>query len=146
MRARDRVVGIVLGILLGAGIVAAFVFYGSEQTIDSASLNSGSTHAKGGGGQGHSNPPVHTVNVTGCAPPASGAPTFDYRPGDLVRLRIVSDAACGTLELVGYGGSQDLPAGQTTMRFKAEKRGNYPLIVVASHIGVADIRVGVSPF
>ena len=34
MRARDRVIGILLGLLLGLAIVIAFVFLGSEDTID----------------------------------------------------------------------------------------------------------------
>jgi hypothetical protein len=39
LRARDRAIGILLGLLLGIAIVAAFVFLGSEQTIDDPSLS-----------------------------------------------------------------------------------------------------------
>jgi hypothetical protein len=35
----DRIVGIVLGILIGVAIVAAFVFLGSRSTIDSPSID-----------------------------------------------------------------------------------------------------------
>jgi hypothetical protein len=35
----DRIIGIVLGIVLGIGIITAFVFLGSEGTIDAPSLN-----------------------------------------------------------------------------------------------------------
>ena len=35
----DRTVGIVLGILLGIGIITAFLFWGSEDTIDAPALN-----------------------------------------------------------------------------------------------------------
>jgi hypothetical protein len=41
MRARDRAIGIVLGVVLGLAIVIAFVFLGSGETIDDASINSG---------------------------------------------------------------------------------------------------------
>ncbi len=34
MKTRDRLIGIALGLLLGLGIVTAFVFLGSESTID----------------------------------------------------------------------------------------------------------------
>jgi len=35
----DRVIGIVLGIVLGIGIITAFLFLGSEETIDAPALN-----------------------------------------------------------------------------------------------------------
>ena len=37
----DRIIGIVLGILLGIGILTAFLFWGSEDTIDAPALNDG---------------------------------------------------------------------------------------------------------
>jgi len=36
---RDRVIGVLLGILLGIAVVVIFVFYGSEQTIDAPSID-----------------------------------------------------------------------------------------------------------
>ena len=41
MRARDRAIGITLGILLGLAIVIGFVFLGSEDTIDDPSISGG---------------------------------------------------------------------------------------------------------
>lgn len=38
-RVGDRAIGVVLGILLGIAIVAAFVFLGSGETIDAPSLD-----------------------------------------------------------------------------------------------------------
>ena len=35
----DRIIGIVLGIVLGVGIITAFLFIGSEDTIDAPALN-----------------------------------------------------------------------------------------------------------
>jgi hypothetical protein len=43
VRARDRVIGITLGILLGLAIVIGFVFLGSEETIDDPSISGGTT-------------------------------------------------------------------------------------------------------
>ena len=41
MRARDRAIGIALGVLLGLAIVIAFVFLGSGETIDDPSISGG---------------------------------------------------------------------------------------------------------
>jgi hypothetical protein len=43
MRARDRVIGILLGLLLGLAIVTAFVFLGSEDTIDNPDISGNGT-------------------------------------------------------------------------------------------------------
>jgi hypothetical protein len=43
MRARDRAIGIILGLLLGLAIVIVFVFLGSEDTIDDPSISGGGT-------------------------------------------------------------------------------------------------------
>ena len=48
MRWHDRVIGIVLGLIVGVGIVTAFVFVYSEQTVDAPSIS-----GNGGGGQAH---------------------------------------------------------------------------------------------
>ena len=136
----DRLVGILLGVILGAGIVTAFVFWGSEDAIDNAAIGNGNGtkahHAPAGP------PPIQTVHVIGGAPPETGAPTFDYRPGDRVRLRIESDGTVA-LEVVGLGIDRTVTGGQPTLiEFKATKAGNFPIIVTASHIGVANVRVG----
>ena len=69
----DRVVGILLGLVLGVAIVAGFVFLGSEDTIDAPSLG-----GNGGRDGAPAQPPVRTIEVIGGMPPQSGAPTFDY--------------------------------------------------------------------
>ena len=145
MRWRDRVIGIVLGLIVGVGIVTAFVFVYSEETVDAPSISrdGGGGQAHGGGGGGKPSPPsVATVRVIDGAPPASGPAQLDYDKGDLVRLRVISNGTVG-VELVGYGIERTIEAGTPgTIRFKASKPGNFPLVVTASHIGVAEIRVG----
>jgi hypothetical protein len=39
VKAADRTIGVVLGLLLGIAIVIAFVFFGSGETIDAPSLS-----------------------------------------------------------------------------------------------------------
>ncbi len=144
MRWRDRVIGIVLGLIVGVGIVTAFVFVYSEQTVDAPSIsgNGGDGQARGGGARKPSPPPVATVRVIDGAPPASGPAQLHYGKGDLVRLRVISNGTVG-VELMGFGISRTIEAGNPAMiSFKASKPGNFPLVVTASHIGVAEIRVG----
>ncbi len=144
MRWRDRVIGIVLGLIVGVGIVTAFVFVYSEQTVDAPSIsgNGGGGQARGGGAGKPSPPPVATVRVIDGAPPASGPAQLHYGKGDLVRLRVISNGTVG-VELMGFGISRTIEAGKPAMiSFKASKPGNFPLVVSASHIGVAEIRVG----
>jgi hypothetical protein len=148
---RDRLFGIAAGLILGIAIVTAFVFLGSEQTIDAPGVN-GEAAGHGAAAPDRTAPPsrkpappkaapVATVRVIGGAPPASGPARLDYRRGQRVRLRVVSDQAVD-LELLGYGVSRSAAAGQATpIAFAATKSGNFPLIVTASHIAVAQIRV-----
>jgi hypothetical protein len=138
----DRLIGIVLGVVLGAAIVTAFVFWGSEDTIDKAAIGDGGRNG-GAVHQAPRVPPVETVTIIGGMPPTdTGAPTFDYRTGDRVRLSIESDATV-VVEVFGYGIDRTVPAGEPTLvEFKAAKPGNFPVIVPASHIGVANVRVG----
>ena len=142
---RDRIIGIVLGVILGIGVVVFFVFVYGDRTVDAPSLSSGSnggTVAPGGAAPRQSPPPVATVRVVSGAPPASGPAELHYRRGDLVRLRVTSDLE-EPLSLLGYGITRTAPAnGAATIRFKATKGGNFPLIVTASHIAVARITVG----
>lgn len=144
MRWGDRIVGIVLGVILGAGIVTAFVFLYSEQTVDAPSISNhrAGTGKEGANGRDGGPPAVATVRVIGGAPPASGPAELQYRKGQLVRLRVVSDASVD-LDLLGFGIGKTVPAGQPALiSFKASKQGSFPLVVTASHIDVARIAVG----
>jgi len=146
MRWRDRLIGVVLGAILGIGIVTAFVFLYSEQTVDAPSLAGGHGAGSGGGGRSHHEPPpVADVSVIGGAPPSSGPVELHDGRGGLVRLRVISDASVD-VELLGYGISRTVVADQPELiRFNASKAGNFPLIVSASHIDVARITVGRPP-
>jgi hypothetical protein len=42
LRARDRAIGIALGVLLGLAVIIAFLFLGSRDAIDSPDLSGGS--------------------------------------------------------------------------------------------------------
>ena len=146
MRWRDRVIGIVLGLILGVGIVTGFVFIYSEETVDAPSISAeGGGEAQGGGGASGAPPPVATVRVIDGVPPASGPAELRYRRDELVRLRVVSDATVA-VELLGYGIDRTVAAGEPALiRFKASKPGSFPLVVAASRIDVARITVGAPP-
>src|SRR5204863_9767820 len=91
---------------------------------------------------GNARPPVARVRVIGGTPPSSGPAELHYRTDDLVRLKVVSDLE-QSVELLGYGISRVVPANRPTpIRFRASKTGNFPLILTASHIGIARITVG----
>lgn len=143
MRWRHRVVGIVLGLILGIGVVTAFVFVYSEDTVDAPSISRTPADAGSGGARrGRQPAPVATVRVINGAPPPDGPAQLHFRPGEVVRLRVVSDGTVA-VQLVGYGIARTVQAGKPALiRFKASKPGNFPLVVAASHIGIADVRVG----
>ena len=146
MRWRDRVIGVVLGLILGVGVVTGFVFIYSEETVDAPSISGGGGDEARGDGQGSgSPPPVATVRVIDGAPPASGPAELHYRRDEVVRLRLVSDAMVD-VQLMGYGIDRTVAAGKPALiRFKASKPGSFPLIATASRIGLAEIRVGGPP-
>jgi hypothetical protein len=152
VRWTDRILGVALGLILGAGTVVVFVFVYSEQTVDAPSISDEGQAARAGGdgpGSGPAHPrnggparlPPQTVRVIGGAPPPSGPAELHYRKGQPVRLRIVSDQPV-SLQLLGYGPPFTAEADQPTVRrFKAAKAGSFPLVVVPSHIDVATITV-----
>jgi hypothetical protein len=140
---RDRSIGIVLGLILGVGLVTAFVFWFSEETVDAPSIsNPGKSEPRGARAKRDSTPPVADVRVIGGTPPASGPAELHYRKGDLVRLRVFSDTTQG-VELLGYGITRSVPAGGPILiRFRASRAGNFPLVLTGSHIDIARITVG----
>jgi hypothetical protein len=150
VRWTDRILGVVLGIILGVGVVAVFVFVYSERTVDAPSI-SGTAKENGGQAGGRQAPrtrpssgeaPLATIRVVAGAPPPSGPPVLQYRKGDQVRLRIISDETV-LLQALGLGISVTAPAGRpVTREFRASEAGDFPLVVAASHIDVARISIG----
>jgi hypothetical protein len=144
---KDRAIGVVAGVVLGIAIVVVFVFFGSEGTIDAPRISHGATttttrtHPKPN--PKPSGPKIVRAKVTiaGGAPPTSGPAQVVAHQNDSVKLEVSSDASVG-VELLGYGIATTIESGKpSVISFKAAKTGNFPLIVSASHIAVAQIRV-----
>jgi hypothetical protein len=143
----ERGVGIVVGVVLGVGIVAAFVFLGSEETIDAPRISGiEGDSAQGLAGERGSappprsqRPPIATVRVEGVAPPESGPARLEFRRGSTARFRVVSDAPV-TIDVLGYGISEPVESGDV-ISFRATRVGQFPVVVSGSNIGVATVRV-----
>ena len=146
---RDRAIGIALGVALGAGVVVAFVFYLSDETVDAPSLSGEPAPAPERARDARPEaddrrdgaPRVATIRVVGGAPPPGGPAELSYRRGQLVRLRVVSDLPV-ELELTAYGLRRLVPADSpTAIEFEASRPGTFGLIVADSHIEVARMTV-----
>jgi hypothetical protein len=137
-RAIERVVGILLGICLGIAVVAAFVFLGSEGTIDAPRI-AGVAEQPRPGLPLPSGSPIPVVRVIGGAPPASGPVHLRATRGERVRFRVVTDVPVG-IEIPGYGVNEIVDSGQK-VSFRAARTGQFPVIVSASHIAIATVEV-----
>jgi hypothetical protein len=142
------VLGIVVGLVLGIAVVAAFVFLGSEGTIDApriSGVNTGKPPLAKPSATLKSQPaPAHahatpTVRIIGGAPPPAGPAMLHFKLGERVRIQIDTDAPVG-IEIPGYGISQTIETN-SVLAFKAEHAGQFPMIVAISHIGVAELSV-----
>ena len=135
----DRVIGVLLGLLLGIGVIVVFVFKGSEGTIDApriSGINTGVPRA----GLPLGGPRLQLVRVIGGAPPQSGPVRLDFKQGHRARFLVDSDAAIG-IEIPGYGITRTVGQGRTQVSFKASKHGQYPVVVAGSHIDIANLNV-----
>ena len=136
----DRIIGIVLGLALGIGVIVVFVFEGSEETIDAARI-SGIEGGRSSPGQQQGGPArVPLVRVIDGKPPPSGPVQLDFRQGQTARFVVGSDQAV-EIEIPGYGVTRTVEPGRTLVAFRATKRGQYPLVVSASKIDIASLRV-----
>jgi hypothetical protein len=141
-RRLDLVVGITLGIALGIAIIIVFVFFGSEGTIDApriSGVNTGKPAPRPRPTPLPPSAPIPTVRVLGGAPPPSGPVRLRFRRGEQVRFRILTDAPVG-IEIPGYGVDQTVES-RALINFRARRAGEFPVIVAASHINVAELRV-----
>ena len=134
----DRALGIVLGIALGIAVIIAFVFYGSEQTIDAPRISGGHIRQSQGGHAGRSRVPL--VPVVNGAPPPRGPVRLDFKQGKRAVFVVDSNAPV-TVAVPGYGIQRALGRGRSTVAFTAPKSGQYPLVVVPSNIDIAVLRV-----
>ena len=141
---RDRIIGIILGVALGVGVIVAFVFLFSEQTVDAPSLSgaqppAASNHGSGPSPQG--DPPIATVRITDGEPAAGGPPALLYRQGEEIRLSVVSDTTLD-VELTGYGLTRTIPAQEATeIDVRATRPGPFSLVVARSDLTVARVTV-----
>jgi hypothetical protein len=134
----DRTIGVVLGLALGIGVIVVFVFEGSEGTIDApriSGIEEGANQGQpGGGGR------VQLVRVIDGKPPPSGPVRVDFKQGEEARFLVASNEATG-IEISGYGVSRTVGPGRTLVSFRAKKSGQYPILVSASKIDIATLRV-----
>jgi hypothetical protein len=134
----DRGIGIGLGILLGIGVVVVFVFFGSEGTIDApriSGVDTGKPPLRATHGR---RPPL--VVVRGGAPPPSGPAQLRFRQGSPLRFRVDSDIPIG-IEIPGLGVSRSLGSGTSILTLTRVRPGQFPVIVAASHIAIATLRI-----
>jgi hypothetical protein len=142
-RRLDLAVGITLGALIGVAVIVAFVFFGSEGTIDApriSGIDTGKPAPKSKPApKPRPLPAVPVVRVIGGAPPPAGPARLRFYRGERIRFRIDTDAPVG-IEVPGYGIAETVESG-TVVSFKADRAGQFAVVVAASHIGIADLRI-----
>jgi hypothetical protein len=165
----DRIVGILVGVVLGLGVLVYFVFVHSEGTIDAPSIDEGGKPAatapahprsseepaegepsgggqNGGGrstddGKGKGNgKPIPVVEVVGGAPPTgSGPKQLHFKQGERARF-VLETSEPFSFEIKGLGITESIE-NTATISFNATKAGQFPVIATATLIGVADIQI-----
>jgi hypothetical protein len=152
----DRILGIVLGLVIGLGVLVYFVFVHSEGTIDAPKVHEAgqtttapesSLPAHPGSPEEPAKPPtkkqpkqVPVVKVIGGAPPTdSGPKLLTFRKGEKVRFEIDTDEPF-SFEIRGLDIKQSI-AESSIIAFKATKVGQFPVIASATLIGVADLQI-----
>jgi hypothetical protein len=143
-RRLDYAVGIAAGVVLGIAVIAAFLFLGSEGTIDAPRISGVDTgkperSRPQPAPKPHPAPSIPTVQVIGGAPPPAGPARLRFHRGDRVRFRVETDAPVG-IEIPGYRIAETVESG-AVVSFEARRTGQFPVIVAASHIGIAELRV-----
>jgi hypothetical protein len=149
-----------VGIILGLGVLVYFVFVHSEGTIDAPKITGDgggptSTRPATAAGSpesphrpGSGEPPVSrrphrqlpVVKVIGGAPPTgSGPKKLEFRVGEKVRFEIDTDEPF-SFEIRGLDIKQSIE-GSSTISFKAQTAGQFPVIASATLIGVADLLI-----
>ena len=153
----DRIVGILVGVVLGLGVLVYFVFVHSEGTIDAPNINGGAAagqtttatqpESTTPAPQPEENKPpkkqpepVPVVKVIGGAPPTdSGPKQLTFRKGEKVRFEIDTDEPF-SFEIRGLKIEQSIQRS-SIISFKAKEAGQFPVIATATVIGVADLLI-----
>jgi len=152
----DRIVGIVVGLLLGLGVLVFFVFFNSEGTIDAPKISGveigkppvdstpktppapgAPVHPRR---KGSAKKPIPTVKVIGGAPPTGAGPKkLTFHKGERVRIRVETDEPF-SFEIRGLGVHESIET-TSIVSFDATRAGQFPMIATATLIGVADLMV-----
>jgi cell division protein FtsN len=164
----DRIVGIVVGVVLGLGLLVYFVFVHSEGTIDAPSIDESGKPAatapahpgspeepaeeepSGGGqsskpGEGRqgttkTTKAIPVVEVIGGAPPTgSGPKQLHFKQGERASF-LLETSEPFSFEIKGLGITESIE-NTSKISFNATKVGQFPMIATATLIGVADIQV-----
>jgi hypothetical protein len=129
----------VLGIVLGIGVVTAFVFLGSEGTIDAPRLTDGDGRTASPAPARPPAGPIPVVRVLNGGPPPAGPVLLRFRRGEQVRFRVITDAPI-VLEIPDYGISKSVEE-RRVLSFSASRSGRFEVILAASGTAVAELRV-----
>lgn len=139
-------------------MIAAFVFLGSEGTVDAPRITGVDTGkpppaSKSAAAPAKPEPaakpkptpkpaphPIPTVEIVGGAPPeAAGPAKLRFKRGQRVRFKVETNEPV-TIEIPGYGIAETVESGDL-VSFPARHTGQFPVIAAATHIGVADLWV-----
>jgi hypothetical protein len=140
----DRIIGVVLGLALGIGVIAVFVFESSEDTIDAARIQgleqSGGAEGQDQGATEGTPVQVPLVRVAGGKPPASGPVRLDFKQGDTARFVVGSDSPV-EIAIEGLGVTRAVDSGRTLVSFRVTRTGEFPVVVADTKIEVATLQV-----
>jgi hypothetical protein len=122
-------------VILGVATITAFLFLGSEDTIDAPRLSGpGAGQGRGGGAA-----EIPVVRIEGGAPPPSGPARLGFEQGERVRFRVLTDAPT-TIAVLGYGIERQVSSGER-VSFRARRPGQFPVVVADSRIGIASVTI-----
>ncbi|OJU85955.1 MAG: hypothetical protein BGO11_18215 [Solirubrobacterales bacterium 70-9] len=164
----DRIIGIVVGVVLGLGVLVYFVFVHSEGTIDAPKIHENGSaetpppaesgtpelpaegepagkpaeegEGKGGKSAKPAKKPIPVVEVFGGAPPQeSGPKQLHFVKGERAQF-IVETNEPFSFEIKGLGITESIEH-TATISFNATRTGQFPVVATATLIGVADIQI-----
>jgi len=146
-RRLDLVIGVLLGVVAGIAVVAAFVFLGSEGAVDAPRISGVDTGKPPVEPRDGAAPtpaatrprPLQVVRVVGGLPPASGPAQLHYKRGETIRFRVVSDAPAG-LAIPAFGIERTVPSGDI-LAFHTKRTGAFPVVVAGGDINLASIMI-----